>query len=186
MELLHVAVCNHLDILELWLEHPFNWDPALPGQAACAGNVRFLRRIFQAGCPVWVTPIDGEPVINGQGQLQVDRFVPLGQQNPHHLPDWSLVVSSDLVLSGPVLLYVHVYAAQIGVGFELTPRMQAMLAEVRRRAVALVCCFHRAARLRQAPGGDAEWGAMGRVPREMVQNIATLARISIVVDDLVT
>ncbi len=178
--LLHVAVHNHLDILELMLVRPFHWCPRLPGQAACAGNVRFLMRIFAARCPVWDTPIDWEPVIDDQGHMVVDRFVPLGQHNPQPLPDWSFVVSSDLLLCGPVLLY----AAQMGA--RLTPRMQAMLVAVRRRTVALVLCFHRANRLGRAPGPHAQWGAMGQVPAEMVQIIATPARISIVADDLVT
>jgi hypothetical protein len=96
------------------------------------------------------------------------------------LPDWGLVVSSDLVRSGPVLLY----AAQKGA--PLTPRMRGMLGEVRDRALALAGCFHRAAGLRRAPGVEGRrWKAMGRVPIELIQKIATLARISIVAKDLV-
>ncbi len=182
VDLLAVAVFSrHLDILELMLEHGFDWSPALPGQAACAGKVRFLMRIFEAGCRRWVSAIDGEPVFVG-GCVALNSFVPVGQQAPQRLPDWTLVVSSNLVLSGPVLLF----AAQMVVGLELTPRMKLMLADVRRRAVALALCFHRAARLWETPEAPAYWGAMGRVPLEVVQNIATLARISISAVDLVT
>ncbi len=57
------------------------------------------------------------------------------------MPDWSLLVSSDLAHSGPVLLY----AAQKGA--PMTPRMLGMLADVRRRALALAGCFHTACRI---------------------------------------
>ncbi len=82
--------------------------------------------------------------------------------------------------SGPVLLY----AAQKGA--RLTPRMQGMLRDVRSQALALADCFHRAARLSRGPGAAAqEWQAMGKGPVEIIQNIATLARISIAAVDLV-
>jgi hypothetical protein len=86
-DVLVVALFSHLDILELMLEHGFDWIPALPGQAACAGKVRFLMRIFQAGCRMWVSAIDGEPAFIGVGEVQFDSFVPVGQQNPQSLPD---------------------------------------------------------------------------------------------------
>ncbi len=89
-------------------------------------------------------------------------------------------MSSELVRSSPVLLL----AAQKGA--PLTPRMEGMLGEVRRRARALAGCFHRATRLSGAPEASArKWDAMGRVPVELVERIATLAKISIVVRDLV-
>jgi hypothetical protein len=96
------------------------------------------------------------------------------------LEDWTLVVSSDLVRSGPVLLFAAQKRAP------LTPRMQRMLWEVRRRALALAGCFHRAARLSRGPGPDSrKWDAMGRVPPEIIQQIATLGKISIVARDFV-
>jgi hypothetical protein len=99
---------------------------------------------------------------------------------PPLIEDWSLVVSSDLVRSGPVLLY----AAQKGA--PLTLGMEWMLGEVRRRALALASCFQRATNLSQEPGPHArKWKAMGKVPVEIIHNIATLAKISIVVFDLV-
>lgn len=91
-----------------------------------------------------------------------------------------MLVSSNLECSGPVLLY----ATQVGA--TLTPRMEGMLAEVRRRALALAGCFHRAAHLSRGRGRSAsKWRAMGQVPVEIVMCIATLARISIAVVDLV-
>jgi hypothetical protein len=98
----------------------------------------------------------------------------------HSWEDWTLFVSSDLVRSGPVLLY----AAQKGIA--LTPRMEGMLGKVRRRALALAGCFYRASRLSQGTeGGSHEWDAMGRLPIEVIERIATLGKISIVAGDLV-
>jgi hypothetical protein len=92
----------------------------------------------------------------------------------------ALVVSSDLLSSGPVLLF----AAEKGA--PMTPRMKGMLREVQRRALALSCCFNRAARLGRRRGkAGREWKAMGKVPREIVDCIATLAKISIAATDLV-
>ncbi len=177
--LLVAAVWNRLDLLEVVLMHHQDWCPALPSQAACAGNVRFLMRIFQAGCPVWAIPIDGEPCIQ-QGRMVVNSFIRAGQDNVEPFDDWSLVVSSDIVLSGPVL----VYAAKKGA--PLTQRMQGMLRNVRSRALALAGCFHRAAGIRGVPGPiDRLWDAMGQVPIEIIQSIATLARISIVDERLI-
>jgi hypothetical protein len=61
-----------------------------------------------------------------------------------------------------------------------------MLGQVQGRALALAGCFHRAARLsRMRSPGARKWEAMGRVPVEIIQGIATLAKISIVAVDLV-
>lgn len=174
--LLIAAQFNHLDVLQILISHNIGqWSPQLPGQASCAGNVRFLNLIFGAGCQLWNLAIDGEPVAGAVGS-----YIPVGQLAPEDLPDWGLVVSSDLVCSGPVLLY----AAEQGVN--LTPRMRDMLVEVRRRALALAGCFHRAKRLSQASGAPAQaWQSMGAVPTAVVQSIATLARISLAAGDLV-
>jgi hypothetical protein len=126
------SVCEHnrLDVLELvLLQHDIGWCGRVPSQGACLCRTRFLMRIFAAGCPVWTSARDGEPcnTLLGAGT----GFVPLGKEEKEVLEDWSLVVSSDLVRSGPVLLL----AAQKGA--PLTPRMEGMLGEVRRRALAL-------------------------------------------------
>jgi hypothetical protein len=92
----------------------------------------------------------------------------------------SIVVSSDLVRSGLVLLF----AAQKGL--PLTPRMVRMLGDVRGRVQTLAGCFHRATRLRRGPGPDArKWDAIGGVPIDIIQRSATMARISIAVVDLI-
>jgi hypothetical protein len=185
---------NRLDVLQVALEHITAWCPQLPTVAAFAGNARFLMRMFDAGCPVWTTAQDGQPELYCNWETGLWEPV----RRAHHRPDrsflrkfpreaqsmvmqdWSLVVSSDLLRSGPVLLL----AAQKGA--PLTPRMKRMLRKVRRRALALACCFHRAARLSRGHGAAArKWDSMGRVPVELVQNIATLARVSIVVHELV-
>jgi hypothetical protein len=151
------------------------WCPTLPGVAASAGNVQFLMRIFEAGCPVWASARDGTPC-----KFTCRAFIPPGEQESVLLEDWTLVVSPDLVRSGPVLLY----AAEIGA--PLTARMEGMLGEVRDRALALAGCFRVAARLGREPGQHARtWAAMGQVPLEIIQDIATLAKISIVVRKLV-
>jgi hypothetical protein len=81
------------------------------------------------------------------------------------------VVSSDLVRSGPVLLY----AAQKGA--PLTLRMQGMLKNVRRRALALAGCFHRAARLSRGRAWRShKWAAMARVPPEIIQQIGNTGK----------
>jgi hypothetical protein len=170
---------SRFDILEIVLEHSREWSPLVPGVAGAAGNVRFLRRIFEAGCPGWTRAMDGEPCLSAAGYVSPSVYLP-AKDCWVDFRDWSLVVSSDLVRSGPVLLL----AAQRGV--PLTIRMAGMLWEVRCRVLALAGSFHRAARLSRAPGADArKWDAMGRVPVEIIQAIATLARISIVAVDLV-
>jgi hypothetical protein len=69
---------------------------------------------------------------------------------------------------------------------DATPRMQGMLGEVRRRALALAGCFCKASRLARGPTGRAwKWKAMAQVPVEIVERIATLAKISIVAVDFV-
>jgi hypothetical protein len=169
---------NRLDILEVALAHSREWCPKAPGVAGGAGNARFLMRAFAAGCPIWTSAADGEPAI--KMDWFYTRYYPPGRDVTAHLEDLTLVVSSDLVRSGPVLLL----AAQKGV--PLTPRMEGMLGEVRRRALALAGCFHRAARLSQGPAAHVRtWKAMGQVPVELVQSIATLARVSIFAQELV-
>jgi hypothetical protein len=144
--------------------------------------VRFLMRVVEAGCPKWARANDGEPM-KVMGAYGLPGFYPVGRGKPkqlENLGDWCLLVSSNLVVSGPVLLY----AAQKGA--PLTPRMLGMLGEMRRRALALAGCFRRAARLARGPTKRArKWQAMGRVPTEIIERIATLARISIVAVDLV-
>jgi hypothetical protein len=168
------AKFNHLSVLEVVLQHTKEWDPRVPGAAGLHGRVRFLMRIFEAGCPVWTAARDGE-----LGTCCTD-FIPRGRVRGTHLPDWGLVVPSDLLLSGPVLLL----AAQMGV--PLTDRMEGMLGEVRARAQALAGCFNRAARLSREPGpAAASWAAMGKVPIEVIQEIATIAKLSIVACDWV-
>jgi hypothetical protein len=176
---------NRLDVLEVVLQHssagkgPPEWYPRVPSVAGCLGHVRFLIRIFKAGCPLWTHCLDGEPFELLSTQTY-PMFYPVEQNHPARLGDWSLVVSSDLLVSGPVLLY----AAQKGV--RLTPRMEGMLEEVRRRALALAGCFHRASRLRRGAGRRArKFDAMGLVPIEIITRIATLAKLSIVELDLV-
>ncbi len=178
--LLYAPRDNRLDVLEVVLKHSLEWCPILPSTAAAAGNVHFLMRAFDAGCPIWTRVQDGEPRIDCGGWIAPALHIP-GQYMLDLVEHWSLVVSSDLVRSGPVLLL----AAQKGI--PLTPRMEGMLGEVRRRALALACCFHRATRLSRAPGAAArKWDAMGRVPVEIIQSIATLGRVSIVAVDVVT
>jgi hypothetical protein len=174
--LLLAAQENCLDILDVAVKHSTEWDPRIPGFAACAGNARFLMRAFEAGCPVWTSARDGEP-----GQNGAPSYYPHGQTwQLSVLEDWSLVVSSDLAISGAVLLY----AAQKGV--PMTLRMRKMVREVRRRALALAGCFHRAVALSRAPGvGARKWKAMGQVPMEILERIATLAKVSIAVHELV-
>jgi hypothetical protein len=173
--LLDAAEFNRLGVLEVALGHTKEWFPTLPGVAASAGNVRFLMRIFEAGCPVWTSACDGTP-----WKFSCRAFIPHGEKAQINMEAWTLVVSPDLVRSGLVLLY----AAQKGA--RLTPRMHGMLGEVRGRALALAGSFHVAARHSREPGAHArKWAAMGRVPVELVQNIATLAKISIVVRELV-
>jgi hypothetical protein len=173
---------NRLDILDLVLPLTKEWSPLVPTVAACLGHVRFLMRAFEAGCPVWVCTNDGEPT-EVIGMYGLPWFYPVGRAKPKRLEklgDWCLLVSSDLVVSGPVLLY----AAQKGV--PLTPRMLGMLGEVRGRALALAGCFQKASRLGRGPTKRArKWQAMGRVPTDIVERIATLARISIAAVGLV-
>jgi hypothetical protein len=205
---------NCLDVLNVVLLHSREQFPHLPSLAASMGHVRLICRMFDAGYPLWTSAADGEPCFVGNGH-PYPAYVPLGQGTPACYGHLTLVVSSDVVRSGPVLLY----AARKGV--PLTPHMQGMQGDVRRRALALAGCFRRAARLGRAdarlgPAGDGlgqqdarlgqadtclgraeaglgeaggagaqEWNSMGRVPIELVQNIATLARISIVAREFV-
>ncbi len=169
---------NHLDVLEVVLQHSREWCPKVRTLATCIGRTRFLMRIFEAGCPTWASAVDDEPR-GDAGPWGIPARALWERNGPSRL-DWCLLVSSDLVVSGPVLLY----AAQKGA--PLTPRMEGMLGEVRRRALALAGCFHQAARLARRPGLHArKWAAMGRVPPEIVERIATLARTSIRAVDLV-
>lgn len=164
---------NKLDILQAGLPYSTEWHPQLPGVAAYAGNVRFLIRIFDAGCPVWKCAQDCGPSSCGFFGAR------WGFQDKALAP-WTLVVSSDLVRSGPVLLL----AAQKGA--TLTPLMTEMVTEVRARALALAGCFYKADHLSQEEGAAAKaWEAMGRVPPDIIMSIATLAKLSIVVRDLV-
>jgi hypothetical protein len=173
---------NRQDILDLVLPLTKQWSPLVPTVAACLGHVRFLMRVFDAGCPTWTCANDGEPM-KVMGTFGLPWFYPVGRAKPKRLDalgGWCLLVSSDLVVSGPVLLY----AAQKGA--PLTPRMHGMLGEVRGRALALAGCFRKASRPGRGPTKRArKWQAMGRVPTEIVERIATLARISIVALDLV-
>jgi hypothetical protein len=177
--LLYAARDRRLDVVEVVLKHSKDWCPLLPSVAGAAGNVRFLMSVFDAGCPVWTRVQDGDPRIDSGGLISPALYI-AGQHRLDLVQHWSLVASPDLVCSGPVLLL----AAQKGA--PLTLRMEGMLGEVRRRTLALAGCFHRAACLSRAPGAAArKWDAMGRVPVEIVQSIATLARLSIVAVDLV-
>jgi hypothetical protein len=178
-DMMSVVQCDRTDFLEAVLPYIEEWYPRLPGMAASVGRVRFLLRVFEAGCPVWGSAVDGEPFFVPPGQSVVG-YIPPGKDTPSLLGDGTLVVSSDLVCSGPVLLL----AARKGA--PLTSRMEAMLGEVRRRALALAACFHRASQRRQPRGvRHRKRDAMGRVPVELIQNIATLAKISIVARELV-
>jgi hypothetical protein len=159
--MIHVAWGNCIDSLEVLLElrKARPWCPQISTIAANVGNVRFLRMIANAGCPLWTFASDS-------GHWQ-------------RAPEGALVVSSDLEESGPVLLF----AAEKGC--PLTPRMGDTLREVRRRALSLAFCFNKATRLSRGPGKSAlRWTAMGKVPVELVECIATLARISIIAEDL--
>jgi hypothetical protein len=60
--LLYPARDNRLDILELVLPLTNEWCPLVPTVAACVGHVRFLMRVFDAGCPTWARANDGEPM----------------------------------------------------------------------------------------------------------------------------
>ncbi len=201
--LLNAARKNRLDVLEVALKRSKLWCPQLPSLAAIAGNTRFLMRAFKAGCPVWKTAQDGTPDACGTMMLgppgRMPRDLRKHRRGSHretsggplqwpwteHRPsvevkDWSLVVSPNLVRSGPVLLL----AAKKGA--PLTPYMEYMLDNVRRRALALAGCFHRAACLSKGHGPAArKWDSMGGVPVEIVQIIATIARISIIAGDYI-
>jgi hypothetical protein len=89
-------------------------------------------------------------------------------------------MAGETPLVSPAALPVLLYAAQKGA--PLTPRMKGMLEEVHRRALSLACCFHGAARLARAPRAAARrrWGAMERLPVEIIHSIATMAAISVV------
>jgi hypothetical protein len=176
--LLTAACYNRLNCLEVVLGHNPPPCPILQSQAACGGHVRFLMRIFRpdAGWSVWNTAIDGNPVVAGVDWLP-GYFRLVGEQCVYlpFTPGSLVVSSSNLYCSGPVLLY----AAQLRV--RLTPLMEAMLQDVRARALALTGCFPKAAHLSHAPGPEAsKWNAMARVPTDLIKSIATLARISIV------
>jgi hypothetical protein len=178
--------CKHnwLGIVDVVIEHTKDWDPdmrtrawdlTMPITAATRGHTRLLMRMFDAGCPMWTSAADGEPL-----EGLPTRFHPAGHVETARIPDGTFMVSTDLARSGPVLLY----AAQKGA--PLTPRMQGLLGDVRRRALTVACCVSRAARLAQAPGARARrFRAMGKVPIEIISRILTMARLSIVVLDLV-
>jgi hypothetical protein len=176
--LLYACRDSRLDILEVVSKHSRDWCHHVPTVAGACGNVLFLMRAFAAGCPVWKCAQDGEPEINCLSFVLPSLYHP-GENKWEKVKGWSLIVPSDLVCSGPVLLYA------VQKGAPLTPRMRRMVGKVRARALALAGCFHRATRLSRAPGGARKWGAMARVPVEVIQGIATLARISIVAVDLV-
>lgn len=64
--------------------------------------------------------------------------------------------------------------------------MVSMLTDIRGRALALAGCFDRGTRLWRAGAQEpAHLLAMGQVPREVIHKIATLARLSIIVNDLI-
>lgn len=177
VDLLHAARGNRLDILEVVLKHTDAVDgwcpPKLPPLASVLGNLRFLMRMFERGCPMWAVPDDNVTVAPLIRQFSL---IAPNQDELAQLVDWTLTVSSDLGRSGPVLLYAAKHA----------PRMTQMLADVRRRALALLCCFHRAHALSREPGPQARrWAPMGHTPVEVVERIATLARMSIIVDELI-
>jgi hypothetical protein len=177
--LLYASRDNWLDVLDVVLDQNREWSPGVPSLPSSAGNMRFLMRVFNAGCPIWTRAQDGEPHMSCNGFIFRRLYLP-AEDRSVPVEELSLVVPSDLVYSGPVLLL----AAQKGA--PMTPRMEGMLVEVRRRALALAGCFHRAACLSRAPGAAArKWDAMGHVPVELVQSIATLARLSIVAVELV-
>jgi hypothetical protein len=191
---------NRMDVLELAMKQGAVPWAKLPSVAAYAGHVRFLMRAFEAGCPVWQTAEDGRPL--SQTLPWIGPWTPVWELSPmtdgifqRKRPDselvtfdsgdcqrwdWCLTVPSDMLRSGPVLLL----AAQKG--SPLTPCMEQMLEDVRRRALALAGCFHRAAWLSRGNGAaERKWDSMGRVPIAIVQTIATIARLSIVaVDDI--
>jgi hypothetical protein len=144
--------------------------------ATSPGRVQLVKRLLTAGCPTWDSATDEDACnvgwIFGHEELTGDVH------GPAEFRGLTLVVANDIVRAGPMLLL----AAQKGA--PLTARMQGMLGEVRRRAQAVAWSFHRATSLGQVPGG-APWAAMGWVPLELVMRIATLARVSLVVNDLV-
>jgi hypothetical protein len=176
--LLFAARCGDVVFLQLVLRHSKAWCPKVPGFAAFWGNVRFLAHIFAAGCPIWTLAHDVDPGIESNRLWEF--FCESNEGQVLLIEDWALVVHPDIVRSGPVLLY----AAQKGA--HLTPRMLGMLGEVRARAQALANCFNRATRLSRARGVHARnWGAMGKVPVELIERIATLGKVSIAALDLV-
>jgi hypothetical protein len=144
--------------------------------ATCLGRVGFWMCLHRHGYPNWTVPSDEEA--SEVAMLYcIETISHIDNTPPPYTDDLTLVVSSDLLRSGPLLLY----AAERGV--PLTPRMEGMLREVRHRAQALAGCFHRAKRLSQGPGAAARrWSAMGRVCNEegIMKRIATYAKISIV------
>lgn len=175
------AACidNRLDVLDVVLQHSRKWCGSVITSGACAGNTRFLMRMFEAGCPVWTSARDCEPSYSS-GRFDGGVFRRPGENKREDPEDWTLVVSSNLARSGPVLLL----ATQKGA--PMTLRMQWMLGNVRRRALALAGCFHRATRFsRKLDASAHEWNSMGKVPIDVVMRIATLARISISARDLV-
>jgi hypothetical protein len=62
-DLVYAAGWNELALLEVVLQHSKEWSAKVPTAAASAGHVRFLMRIFDAGCPMWTSAHDGEPHI---------------------------------------------------------------------------------------------------------------------------
>jgi hypothetical protein len=60
--LLYAATDKRLDVLEVVLRHSKDWSPRLPGQAAMAGNFRFLMRSLRLGALSGPQPLMGSPL----------------------------------------------------------------------------------------------------------------------------
>ncbi len=181
VDLVYAVVKNCIKTLDVVMQHRHELAPIVMVAATCLASVRFWMQLHNHLIPTWNVVSDIEPS-NISWMYCLEAFSPIGDAPPSVIGASTLVVSSDLVCSGPLLLY----AAERGV--DLTARMTAMLREVRHRALALTVCFHVARRLSQAPGAAARnWSAMGRVyaDQRIMARIATLARISIAQRDLV-
>jgi hypothetical protein len=177
-DLVHAVVQNCIETLDVVVRHRHEVAHTVMVAATCLARVRFWMRLHYLHIPTWNVVSDSEPS-DISWTYCLEAFSSINNAPPSVIGELTLVVSSDLVCSGPLLLY----AAERGV--DLTARMTAMLREVRHRALALTGCFHVARRLSQAPGAAARnWSAMGRVNADQ-RIIATLARISIAQRDLV-
>jgi hypothetical protein len=176
------AIFSRVRCLRLLLEHGVPWNPVTMTHVAWGNRLDTLEVLLELGkarpwCPM--VPTIAAKAGNVRFLMMIaDAGCPLWTRADDHEqrgipPPGTLVVPSDVESSGPVLLFV----AQKGC--PMTPRMKSTLREVQGRALALACCFDRAGRLGR------EWKAMGKVPRELVEHIATLARISIAAVDLV-